>query len=186
MKILILLSFFLIGCSDNTHWGNEPFVEMDSSSMINGEQTVLCERKPESIFCSSTDSTGDIQPTSEYARDILLEMNSNFKYKADSTWHYNDNVHEYLKGDCEDIASTMAKHMIEDGVGPKYLHLAYRKISETEGHLFLAVDTIDRGMLHLDYSNSGYPIEPKINFHMRMDDVGVHKWVKGNIQTGDN
>jgi predicted transglutaminase-like cysteine proteinase len=109
-------------------------------------------------------------------------MNDHFKYYSDSIWHYNQSVYEYLKGDCEDIASTMAQHMINEGIGKEYLYLVYRKTSETTAHMFLAVDTSDKGLLHLDYDNSGYPIEDEINFHLALDNVGVYSWVKGNIR----
>ena len=134
------------------------------------------------MFCVNTESTGDIQPTLAYTMNVLKEMNSNFKYTYNDKWIYNNNIHEQLNGDCEDIASTMIAHMVDDGIDKKYLHLVYRKTSETEAHMFLAVDTIDEGLRHLDYANSGYPIEPQINFHMRMDNVGIYKWVKGNIK----
>ena len=107
-------------------------------------------------------------------------MNSNFTYIADDTWHYNQSVESLLRGDCEDIASTMAQHMINEGIGTQYLYLVYRKTSETTAHMFLAVDTSDEGLLHLDYANSGYPIEDNINFYLPLDDVSV--WVKGNIR----
>ena len=73
----------------------------------------------------------------------------------------------------------MAQHMINEGIGKEWLYLVYRLTSESEAHMFLAVDTEDRGLLHLDYANSGYPIEPQINFHLPM--TNVNKWIKGNI-----
>ena len=181
-KLSLIFIFIIIGCTEQTNWRDKPFSEMDANNIIVSEQKKLCEIKPDSIFCKKFIAIGDIKPTQEYAISILKEMNSNFKYKSDNTWHYNDNIYEYLKGDCEDIASTMAKHMIEDGIDPKYLHLVFRKIENEQDHIFLAVDTEDAGLLHLDYINSGYPIEPRINFHMRMDNPGVYKWVKGNIR----
>lgn len=177
----ILLMLLLAGCKQ-TNWGALPFVEMNATKMVNGEHIELCRAKPNSVFCKNSPSIGDIQPTREYALDVLRKMNKNFKYKVDNTWNYNDTVHEYLKGDCEDIASTMAKHMIDDGIDKKYLAIAYREIENNYGHVFLVVQTSDEGRLHLDYENSGYPLEPRINFHMRMDDVGIHKWIKGNIK----
>ena len=178
---MIVCIVLFSGCKQ-TNWGALPFVEMNETKIVNGEHVELCKTKPKSIFCESSPNIGDIHPTREYALYILAEMNRNFKYKVDNTWHYNDTVYEYLKGDCEDIASTMAKHMINDGVDKKYLSIVYRELENNYGHVFLAVDTIDAGLLHLDYANSGYPIEPRINFHMRMDDVGIYKWVKGNIK----
>lgn len=179
---LILIMLFVSGCSEQKRYGSIEFMEMGVNSLELSEHINLCAHNPNSIFCTTTDSIGDTYPTKEYALSILKEMNLNFKYKNDSTWHYNSSIYEYLIGDCEDIASTMAKHMIDDGIDTKYLHLAFRKISKDEYHIFLAVDTSDAGMLHLDYANSGYQIEPRINFHMRMDNVGVDKWVKGNIK----
>ena len=172
----------MVGCTEEENWGDKPFVDMEETSMYFSEHKELCERIPDSIFCKNFTPIGDIEPTREYALQILQEMNSNFKYESDDTWHYNDTVYEYLRGDCEDIASTMAKHMIDDGIAPQSLALVYRKISDTEAHLFLAVKTSDAGILHLDYANSGYQIEPNINFHMIMSDVGVNKWIKGNIE----
>lgn len=184
MKIIIATAILLlmVGCKKQTDYRNVEFIEMNQTRMVSQEHIELCERKPESIFCVNSPSTGDIQPTKEYAMKILLEMNSNFEYTHNDKWIYNDTVHEYLEGDCEDITSTMAKHMIDDGIGKKYLSLAYRLTSEKTAHLFLAVETSDAGILHLDYSNSGYPIEERINFHMKMTDVGLYKWIKGNIK----
>jgi len=182
VKYIIFIALFFIGCSEQTVWGDKPFIEMEQENMRSAEHIELCERKPSSMFCKTVTSIGDIQPTKEYTIRVLKEMNSNFKYVVNFRWAYNTSIYEHLEGDCEDIASTMAYYMINDGIDTKYLHLAYRKISDTEAHLFLAVDTIDAGLLHVDYSNSGYPIEPRINFHMRMDNPGVDKWVKGNIK----
>lgn len=180
--ILLTLSIFLLnGCKPLTDYRNVSYIEMEVSTVKIKEHVDLCNRKPNSMFCTNHPSIGDIQPTKAYAMEILLEMNSHFDYKADDYWKYNDNVYEYLEGDCEDIASTMATHMINDGIDKKYLSIAFRKIDDTTYHVFLAVQTSDAGILHLDYSNSGYPIEPRINFHMKMTDVGIDKWVKGNI-----
>lgn len=178
-----MVALLLVGCGNNTTiYGDLPFIEIESDNIYAIEHIELCERKPESIFCKQSPSIGDIRPSRKYTLEILREMNSNFTYTSNDVWIYNDTVYEDLRGDCEDIASTMAKHMIDDGIGKEWLYLAYRKISETEAHLFLAVDTIDAGLLHLDYANSGYPIEPRINFHMKMTDPGVYKWIKGNIK----
>ena len=180
--ILISSVFLLIGCGEkeNIVWGYLPFIEMDQSHVVLKEQTQLCKDNPESIFCSTTCGVGHDKPTSEYTLGVLREMNSNFTYIADDTWHYNQSVESLLRGDCEDIASTMAQHMINEGIGTQYLYLVYRKTSETTAHMFLAVDTSDEGLLHLDYANSGYPIEDNINFYLPLDDVSV--WVKGNIR----
>lgn len=176
----LLITLILVGCNKETI-ADKPFVDMNSTAISINEQVKMCSLNPESIFCTTTSSVGDIQPTRKYAIETLIEMNSNFKYQIDDVWKYNYTVYEDLVGDCEDIASTMAQHMVNDGIDKKYLHLAFRKIEDGTFHVFLAVNTVDAGMLHLDYSNSGYPIE-RINFHMRMDDAGVDKWVKGDIR----
>jgi predicted transglutaminase-like cysteine proteinase len=177
--IMILISV-LIGCAEEeTVYGDLPFIEMEQSTIVLSEQTELCEKVPESVFCTDTKDIGYEQPSYDYAIEVLKEMNANFTYVADDTWHYNQTVSEHLRGDCEDIASTMAMHMINDGIGKEYLYLVYRKTSETTAHIFLAVNTYDVGLIHLDYGNSGYPIEPQINFHLPLDDVSV--WIKGNI-----
>lgn len=187
-KILSILLLFLIGCSQGEpNYGAYPFIEMEEETIVIGEHYDMCNNNPTSIFCKKSDSIGDIKPTKVYVIKTLTDMNSNFSYKEDNSWHYNQTVYEDLSGDCEDIASTMAQHMINDGIDKQYLHLAFRKLGDNEYHIFLAVDTSDAGILHVDYGNSGYSIEPKINFHMRMDNPGVYKWVKGNINnTGDN
>ena len=178
--ISILSVLLLVGCNKETI-GDKPCIEMQDTELLISEQVKMCELNPTSIFCTTTPSVGDIQPTKKYALETLCEMNSNFTYKIDDTWHYNQTVFEELEGDCENIASTMAQDMVNDGIDKKYLHLALRKLDDGEFHLFLAVDTVDAGMLHLDYYESGYPIE-RINFHMRLDDAGVDKWIKGDIQ----
>ena len=177
----ILFALILVGCGETEiNYGSLPFIEMEQSTITISEQKELCKMKPESIFCTTTEDVGDVQPNSTYALYVLRLMNQNFKYYADDYWHYNQSISERLKGDCEDIASTMAQHMINDGVGTQYLYLVYRRTSETTAHMFLAVDTSDKGLLHLDYANSGYPIEPQINYHLPLDNVSV--WIKGNIQ----
>lgn len=182
-KLLLIFALLLGGCDwGEPIWGDLPFIEMEQNTMWIVEHQELCDRQPDSAFCQNSPSIGDIQPTRAYALEVLYEMNSNFKYCVNDSWIYNQTAHEDLCGDCEDIASTMEQHMENDGIGKEYLYLVYRKLSETSGHMFLAVDTIDAGLLHLDYANSGYPIEPQINFHMPMTDVGVHKWIKGNIR----
>lgn len=182
-KLIYIISIsIIIGCSSKTDYRDIKFIEMSEDNIYLKEHLELCNIKPNSEFCIKSESIGDIQPTREYVISVLKEMNSNFKYSVDDTWHYNDTIYEYLIGDCEDIASTMSKYMIDEGIDKKYLFLAYRKISETEAHVFLAVETSDAGLLHLDYANSGYPIEPQINFHMRLDNAGVYNWVKGNIK----
>ena len=181
---LIALAVILLhGCStEDVVWGNKPFVEMEQETIVISEQVELCKSKPDSIFCKTAPTIGDIKPTLDYTLEILKEMNNNFTYTADDTWHYNDNVYEYLKGDCEDIASTMAMQFYNDGVDTQHLYLVYRRISDTEAHLFLAVDTVDGGLRHLDYANSGYPIEENINYYMALDNAGINKWIKGNIR----
>ena len=183
LKILALtiIPFFFNGCEFEKVWGDVPFYPMEQSNIILGEQVSLCKKTPDSIFCINVPAIGDIEPTREYSLSILREMNRNFKYKADDTWHYHQTVHEYLKGDCEDIASTMAQHMINDGIDPSCLAMVYRKTGENSAHHFLAVKT-DGKWYHFDYGNSGYLIEPNINFYMKMDNVGIHNWVKGNIR----
>ena len=181
IKYIIPL-LFLAGCENNTIWGDIPFIESEKNKLLLGEHTALCKKRPTSIFCKNSISVGDIIPTREYALNVLKEMNLNFKYKENDSWIYNNTVYEYLKGDCEDIASTMAKHMIDDGIGKEYLYLVYRLTGEKTAHMFLAVDTLDAGLLHLDYSNSGYKIEPKINFYLPMTNVGIYSWIKGNIK----
>ncbi len=178
MKYLLLV-FLLIGCGEEqVVWGDLPFIEMEQDTIILSEQTELCKIKPDSVFCVNSPSIGDIRPTKEYTLKVLYEINRNFNYVSNDTWIYNDTVYEHLSGDCEDIASTMAKHMIDDGIDKEWLYLVYRKTSVTEAHMFLAVDTND-GILHLDYANSGYIIEDQINFHLPMTDVS--RWIKGNI-----
>lgn len=189
--VLICLSFLIVGCGGGgasatdeqpTQVAEEQtFFDMNETAIRIPEQVTLCDNNTESIFCTTPLAISDIQPTKEYAIKVINDMSLNFTYSVDKEWQYNDTVYEALTGDCEDLASTMAKHMIEDGVDPKYLCLVYLKTSETTSHIFLAVQTSDAGILHLDYKDSGYPIEPNINFHMKMDNTGVDKWVKGNI-----
>jgi len=182
IKALVVL-ILLTGCFKNeTIWGDVPFIKMEQETIVLTEHIELCKINPNSIFCRTTKDIGDIRPTKQYTLEVLHEMNNNFKYTANSIWIYNNNIYEYLKGDCEDIASTMAQHMVNEGVATKYLSLVYRKISNTSAHIFLAVDTVDAGLLHLDYDNSGYPIEPEINYHMVLSNAGVNKWIKGNIK----
>lgn len=176
----ILIS--IIGCNKYTDYRDIPFVKDNIDSIYSPEHIELCSNNPCSIFCTNSASIGDIHPTKEYVISVLEEMNSNFTYKIDSTWHYNDSIYEHLKGDCEDITSTMIQHMVNDGVDKKHLYIAFRFLDDNNSHVFLAVDTIDSGLLHLDYANSGYPIEENINFHMKMTDVGIYKWIKGNIK----
>ena len=179
--VLICSLWLFVGCGkENIVWGDLPFIEMDQSYIYLDEQRELCKEKPESIFCATADSIGHEKPSSEYVLGILRTMNLNFTYKEDDTWHYNDSVAVRLRGDCEDISSTMAKYLYLKGIGLEYMYLGYRLTSETSAHIFLIVNTWDKGLLHLDYANSGYPLEDNINFYLPLADVSV--WVKGNIQ----
>lgn len=170
--VIATLLFAFSGCKEN-------------DGLIMEEQVELCKKKPSSIFCTTPETIGNIEPTKEYAMEVLRTMNKNYTPKLNDSWIYNDNVYEELVGDCEDIASTMAAHMINDGIDTKYLSLAYKTKDGKNGHIFLAVETSGSGILHLDYINSGYPIEANINFHMRMNSTGVSKWVKGNVSEID-
>lgn len=182
-KMWLLLLLILSGCKSNiTDYRDVDFIDKNTSSIYSIEHSELCARKKDSIFCVNSESIGDIKPTKKYALNILKTMNNNFTYTNNEKWIYNNTVYEHLNGDCEDIVSTMIQHMIDDGIDKKYLFIAFRYLENNTSHVFLAIDTIDGGMLHLDYGNSGYPIEPNINFHMRMDDVGIYKWIKGNIK----
>lgn len=164
MKTLLSLTiaFILSGC------------DVFDSPFYLTEHKELCSRD-NGMFCVNTEPLGNEQPTSRYAYDILNEMLLNFTYFDNNSWIYNDNIYEELVGDCEDIASTMAQHMVNDGVDPKYLYFGY--IYNNEGnHLFLMVDTIDKGVVYLYYFSG------EVAYHMPLNDVGVYKWREGNIK----
>lgn len=184
MKSLLLLSILLLSGCD---WGkvqtyNLPFIEDGYTFFYPTNQKIMCDNMPNSIFCKDSLTIGDIQPTRDYVLNLVRTLDKNADYKVTDEWYYNHTVYEYLLGDCEDETMTLGKHMIDDGIDKKYLHLVWYLTSETSSHLFLAVDTIDAGMLHVDINTGAEPIEPQINWHMRMDNAGIYKWIKGNIK----
>ena len=184
-KILILFLLLLVGCKQDLSY-NTPYIEDNRTSVVFKGHIDMCYEIPTSIFCEDSPSVGDTRPTMAYAVTIANRLDNNTRYEISDNWHYNYTVDEYLIGDCEDVAMTIIQHMVDEGIDKKHLHLVYRLVSTTEAHMFVAVDTIDRGLIHIDYAGSGGPIEEQINFHMRMDNVGVYRWIKGNIkQTGE-
>ena len=184
--LLVSLSLVFIGCDGTGSEDPIPqqavntYVDDNYTMLVFKEHSIMCFNKPYSIFCINSPSTGDIQPTKEYVMGITNELASNQTYTNTIPWYYNNTVYEDLEGDCEDTAMTLVKHMVDDGIDKKYLSLAYQLTSETTAHIFVAVDTVDYGMIHIDYRNSGYTIE-RINWHMLMTNVGISKWVKGDI-----
>lgn len=186
MKYLILASLLLIGCgSESTTISVTPQVEYVDDNYTNirmTEHVDMCIELPKSIFCVNSDSIGDVHPTKQYVMGLALELADNSIYKATVEWYYNDTVYEDLEGDCEDTTMTLIQHMVDEGVDKKHLSLAYQLTGAGDtAHMFVAVNTVDFGMIHLDYPSSGYPIE-RINYHMKMTDVGIDKWEKGDIK----
>ena len=184
--LLLVMLVMINGCSpsdlreDYEQTYNLPFIPDGYSSLVMGGHVDMCNELPESIFCIESPSVGDIQPTKAYAVELANILFIHTDYVVTNEWYYNYTVYEDLRGDCEDVAMTIVQHMVDEGIDKKYLHLVWYK-TEEGSHLFVAVDTVDAGLIHIDYQDSGGPIEPEINWHMRMDNPGVDKWVKGNI-----
>lgn len=181
MKIIsfAFLLFLLIGCKETPTYATE-FIDDNWTKIRHSDQVYMCNQLPDSIFCQNSPTTGDIQPTEKYVKNIVSKLKPNTKYVVSDNWHYTETVYEYQERDCEDEAMTMVHHMVDDGIDKKYLFLVYILMPNNTAHVFVGVDTVDKGLLHMDLSIVT-PIEPKINWHMRMDDAGVEKWVKGNI-----
>lgn len=179
--LLLVLSLLLTGCYSSIKYGYLSYVEDNINKLVLSNHKTFCEENPEDMFCKNDISIGDIQPTQAYALGLAKTMFNNTSYKVTDRWYHNKTVYEHLTGDCEDVAMTIVNHMIDDGIDRKYIVLVYRMTSETTAHMFVAVNTIDAGWIHIDYENSGYPLEDRINHHMLMTDVGVYKWIKGNI-----
>ncbi len=182
MKYLfvIFISMMLIGCYEVESY-NTPFVNDNIEKIAFKGQIEMCKEKPNSIFCENTPTIGDIKPTQRYSILLANELDTNTYYKVSDSWHYNETIYNYLIGDCEDVAMTLINHMVEDGIDKKYLYLVYRLVGDHEAHMFVAVDT-EVGLIHLDYKNSGKPIEEQINHYMPMSNAGVNNWIKGNIR----
>ena len=142
----------------------------------------MCKENPDSIFCKTTETVGDIQRTRAYARTVAIKLSKNHTFKNTYDWYYNDTVYWELEGDCEDVAMTLCKHMVDNGADIKHLYLAYKLTDGgASAHVFLAVDTVDNGIIHIDGANSGYAIE-RINWYMPLSNAGVNEWIKGNIK----
>ena len=186
-KILLVIAMLLSGCDSQRIWAYAEYVsDPYRQFLVLPAHVEFCNDNEDSMFCEDSQSYGDIQPTRAYILNLIAEHRRTFKYVSDGKsdhWKYNDTIHESLRGDCEDKALTMIHHMVtQDGIDKKYLVLVYRLISETEAHMFVAVNTSDAGWLHVDYVNSGQPLEENINWHMLMSDVGTLSWIKGNIK----
>ena len=180
-KILLILVVLFVGCKEDLSYGT-PYIEDNMTNIVFKGHIDMCYERPTSIFCEDSVLTGDTRPTMAYAVSIANRLDDNTRYEISDNWHYNYTVDEYLIGDCEDVAMTIVQHMVDEGIDKKYLSLVYRLISTTEAHMFVAVDTIDKGLIHIDYADSGKAIEEEINFHMPIDNVGVYRWIKGNIR----
>ena len=173
MKILLTLLLLLVNVK------SYDFVEYDNDFFHLPGHLLMCYNNPTSIFCENFESAGKIRPTRDYAINVANDLNLNYLDTLD--WYYNNNIHDELIGDCEDVAMTIINHMISDGIDKKFLHLVYLiTFNGDSAHVFVAVDTIDSGIIHIDYPGSGYPIE-QINYHMRMDNSGTFNWIKGNM-----
>lgn len=185
MRHMILIVLLLVGCGEvnnNTDWASVPYVDDNYTHLTLKGHRTLCNELPESEFCWSDDSISDIQPTQQYCINLAKGLDTNLKYVVTDEWYYNHTIYQRLVGDCEDVAMTLAKHMIDDGIDKKHIVMVYRLTGETSAHIFLAINTSDAGWIHLDYANSGGLLEPQINHHMLLTDAGVYKWIKGNIK----
>jgi len=181
-KWFIIVALLLTGCQLENKTYNTPFIEMNATNIDMKEHKDFCIKNTGDMFCKNAPSVGDIKPSKKYAVNIANIMKLNNKYQVSNEWHHNTTVYEELIGDCEDTAMTIINHMVNEGIDKKYLYLVYRLTSETTAHMFVAVDT-DEGLLHIDLGNgNGKPLEENINFYMPMTDVGVNKWIKGNIK----
>ncbi len=179
--IIIALILLLQGC-DGTPTYNTPFIEVKQDTAYMTDYYNFCDESPDDMFCKNQPSIGDIKPTRKYAVSVSNTMKLNNEYIVTDEWYHNQTVHEELIGDCEDTAMTIIAHMVNEGMDKKYLYLVCRMTSETTAHMFVAVKT-DEGMIHIDAEEgNGKPLEENINFYMPMTDVGVNKWIKGNIQ----
>lgn len=183
--ILVGMMLFLNGCDWGEFSGDTydlPYIEDDyrNGTYIPGHEK-MCDDYPDSVFCGDVHTDEGVQPTYDYAVDIVMTLRKNTKYVAEAEgedhWKYTDTVWEYDGRDCEDEAMTMVHHMIyEDGIDPQYLYLVFQITSTTEAHLFVGIDTEDRGMMHMDVNTVLAPIEEKINGYMWLADAGVYNW----------
>lgn len=174
-KAIILISALLLfnGCMES---------DADNGQLTLKGQRIFCSNNPNDLFCSDAPSIGDLQPSKDYAMGMGYEIGRNIDYEYMLEWFYNDTVHEYLKGDCTNIALTIIKHMTDEGIDKKYLYLAYKRIDENSTHMFVAVDTPD-GIIHVDNGGkNGLLVGDNIDFYMPMTSVGVNGWIKGNIE----
>ena len=184
MKYLLLLFALLVNGCD---WGkvdtyNKPYYEDNYTSYNPINQQIMCNNLPESMFCSNLPSIGEIQPTYAYGLGIVKTLRKHTKYKISDDWHYTETVYEFQVRDCEDEAMTMIHHMVDEGIDKKYLYLVYQLWSKTEAHMFIAINTVDMGMMHMDINTGLAPIEVQINWHMPMNNAGTQTWIKGNIK----
>ena len=180
IKYLFMLTFVFIGCNTSTKTTQDTFIDDNRTAIVFSQHIDMCNKTPNDMFCVTTESLWDVQPTKEYALNLAVIMYENTEYNATREWYHNDDVHQELVGDCEDIAMTIIAHMVHDGTNTKYLQLGYELTSETTAHIFVIVDSIDYGKIHIDYPNSGYAVG-RYNWYMDMNDTSTLKWKDGNI-----
>lgn len=184
--IIAFSLFTLIGCGEfsaNTY--NKPYVEDGFEEGVyirQPDQEVMCEEKPDSMFCSDQPTLSDIQPTYDYATDIVMTLRKNTNYVLSDDWHYAGSIYEQMDRDCEDEAMEMINQMVNEGIDKKYLFMVHQIWSATESHIFVGIEIEGRGLMHMDVNTILKPIEPQLNFHMRMNDAGADRWIKGNIK----
>ena len=183
--LLVLTIFTFNGCDFSEIMAENEFIDdADKTSIYFEGHKRLCDNNTDDIFCTEHVSIGDIQPTWNEAMNVVSTLSSNFDYTSEpiDNWTYNLTVDQKLNDDCDGVMLTLAYYFItEMGIDQKHIVLASTYQGNDEYHVFLAVNTSDRGWTHFDYGNSGQPLEANINWHNKFP-IYVNDWVKGNIQ----
>ena len=172
---LTLLSLLIIGCQGTPSAKQDTFIEDNVTGIVFAGHNRLCQNEPDDMFCTTYESTGDIQPLWGHVKNITEIANNYFTYKSEEvdTWKYNLTIEEELIGDCDDMALTLAYYFIEEmGIDRKHVILGVTYSEKDTYHIFVGVNTRDKGWSHFDYDNSGYAME-QLNHHMLMTDVNI-------------
>lgn len=188
-SIIVLLSSLVLmtGCDTTEVFAELDYVDdADRKTLYFDGHEKLCKETTDTVLCFPQETIGDIQPTWAEVMEVVNELSSNFTYVTEKydTWNYNLTIKEILKDDCDGVMGTLFYYLVyELGIDRKHLVIAVTYQGDGDYHVFLGVNTSDKGWTHFDYGNSGQPLE-QLNWYMRADaeDFGVYGLNKGDFR----
>jgi predicted transglutaminase-like cysteine proteinase len=115
------------------------FTSCDNRWLFQQNHSQFCYENEESVIC--TQYEGGKHATKTELDYIKRTLWSNFEYTTDYTWHYNEDIFTFLRGDCEDVAITYVEWLIGQGINPKTITLIVAGNGEVPSHVYVGVVT---------------------------------------------